>query len=185
MVWLNYIHGCLLSRYVLIDIWTAELLEVYGPCISTAGWDDWARHRKILAAPFNESIMKFVWDEALRQTKAMLNSWVDVQSTGIPSVQKDTQTLALGVLAATALQKSYDFRGSAETAVQDEAGSYRDTLQTVLNNAILISEYICTFDCQFCTKAKSHVIILSPCRVVGESSVLLFEAEFRQSQDMT
>ncbi|KAJ4386438.1 hypothetical protein N0V93_009334 [Gnomoniopsis smithogilvyi] len=115
-----------------------KLLEVYGPCISTAGWEDWARHRKIIAAPFNESIMKFVWDEATRQTKAMLDSWIESQSTGIPSVQKDTQTLALNVLAATALKKTYNFRGSGETGVQDEAGSYRDTIQIVLNNAILI-----------------------------------------------
>lgn len=84
--------------------------------------------------------MRFVWDEALRQTKEMLSSWTAGQSTGIPSVQADAQTLALDVLAATALQKSYKFRGSTEPRVQDEAGSYRDTLQTVMNNAILISK---------------------------------------------
>ncbi|KAF3016433.1 hypothetical protein E8E14_004771 [Neopestalotiopsis sp. 37M] len=115
-----------------------KLLEIYGPCLSTAGWEDWARHRKVLAAPFNESIMRFVWNEAVRQTQGMLQSWTTIQSAGIPSVQTDTRTVALNVLAATALQKSYDFRGSAEAPVADEAGSYRDTLQTVLNNAILL-----------------------------------------------
>lgn len=33
---------------------------------------------------------------------------------------------------------SYDFYGSADKAAQDEAGSYRDALQTVLDNAIFI-----------------------------------------------
>ncbi|ROW18393.1 hypothetical protein VPNG_00168 [Cytospora leucostoma] len=117
-----------------------ELLEVYGPCISTAGWDDWARHRKVLAAPFNESVMRFVWGESLRQATAMLRSWTGATQrlAGIPSVQKDTRTLSLNVLAATGFRKSYDFHGSADPAAQDEAGSYRDDLQTVLDNAILI-----------------------------------------------
>lgn len=115
-----------------------ELLEVYGPCISTAGSDDWARHRKILAAPFNENIMKFVWDESLRQAQGMLTSWdsLTTTTTGIPSVQQDLKTLAINVLAATAFKKSSEFRGSAEP--QDEGSSYRNTLQTVLDNAILI-----------------------------------------------
>ncbi|ROV97578.1 hypothetical protein VSDG_04593 [Cytospora chrysosperma] len=122
----------------LMDI-EIELLEVYGPCISTAGWDDWARHRKVLAAPFNESVMHFVWDESLRQATAMLRSWTGTQAAaGIPSVQKDTRTLSLNVLAATGFRKSYDFHGSADVAAHDEAGSYRDALQTVLDNAILI-----------------------------------------------
>ncbi|KAI3390266.1 hypothetical protein diail_10733, partial [Diaporthe ilicicola] len=117
-----------------------KLLEVYGPCISTAGWDDWPRHRKVLAAPFNESIMSFVWGESLRQAAAMLRYWSSPAQSrgGISSVQKDTRTLSLNVLAATGFRKSYGFRGSADTAGQDEAGSYRDALQTVLDNAILI-----------------------------------------------
>lgn len=117
-----------------------ELLEVYGPCISTAGWDDWARHRKVLAAPFNESIMHFVWDESLRQAGAMIRSWTNEFQTeaGIKSVQRDTRTLSLNVLAATGFRKSYDFRSSAETPPEGEVSSYRDALQTVLDNAILI-----------------------------------------------
>ncbi|KND94617.1 Cytochrome P450 3A11 [Tolypocladium ophioglossoides CBS 100239] len=119
-----------------------KLLEIFGPCISTAGWDDWARHRKPLAAPFNESIMMFVWDESLQQAGAMLRSWTgdSAVAAGIPSVQKDTRTLSLNVLAATGFSKSYDFHGSADGPVVDgdEAGSYRDALQTVLDGAILL-----------------------------------------------
>jgi cytochrome P450 len=84
--------------------------------------------------------MSFVWDESLRQAAAMLQSWTTPSQSaeGISSVQKDIRTLSLNVLAATGFRKSYDFRGSADTAAQDEAGSYRDALQTVLDNAILI-----------------------------------------------
>ncbi|KXX78218.1 Cytochrome P450 3A13 [Madurella mycetomatis] len=112
-----------------------ELLEVYGPCISTAGWDDWPRHRKVLAAPFNESIMKFAWSESIGQARAMIRYWTGVSGAGIPSVQRDTRTLSLNVLAATAFRKSYGFRGSSEPSI-DDTGSYRDALQTVLDGVI-------------------------------------------------
>ncbi|KAI1419302.1 cytochrome P450, partial [Xylaria sp. FL1777] len=113
-----------------------KLLEVYGPCISTAGWDDWARHRRVLAAPFNnESIMEFVWDESVRQAKSMLKCWLLAADTGIPSMQKDIRTLSLNVLASIGFRKSYEFRSSSEPTI-DEAGSYRNSLQTVLDNII-------------------------------------------------
>ncbi|KAI0536631.1 cytochrome P450 [Xylaria digitata] len=111
-----------------------KLLEVYGPCVSTAG-DDWARHRRVLAAPFSESIMEFVWDESLRQARSMLRYWSSAGESGIPSMQRDTRTLSLNVLASTAFRKSYSFHGSANPQT-DEASSYRDSLQTVLDNIV-------------------------------------------------
>jgi cytochrome P450 len=115
----------------------SELLEVYGPCISTADWANWPRHRKILAAPFNESVMKFVWEESLNQAAAMIDTWVNADDTGIASIAKDTRTLSLNVLAATGFRRSYKFRGSTEP-MSDEASSYRDALQTVLDNVIML-----------------------------------------------
>ena len=115
----------------------SEMLEVYGPCISTASWKAWPRHRKVLATPFNENIMKFVWIESLQQAREMTESWVSNTGTAISSVARDTRTLSLNVLAATGFQRSYKFRRSSEL-VGDEAGTYRDALQTVLDNAILL-----------------------------------------------
>ncbi|KAL9125818.1 MAG: hypothetical protein Q9217_005038 [Psora testacea] len=114
-----------------------KLLEVYGPSISTASWTDWPRHRKVLAAPFNESIMRFVWNESLKQTREMLQSWTDSAKPGIPSVAKDTRTLSLNVLAATGFKRSYKFRSSNESGT-DVKVTYRDALQTVLDNAIFL-----------------------------------------------
>lgn len=79
--------------------------------------------------------MTFVWDESLRQTQSMLLSW-PVSEAAIGNVQQDLKTLAINVLAATAFKKSYHFRGCTENF--DEGASYRNTLQTVLDNAILI-----------------------------------------------
>ncbi|KAI0190105.1 cytochrome P450 [Astrocystis sublimbata] len=116
-----------------------KLLELYGPCISTAKWEEWPRHRKVIATPFNETIMNSVWDESLRQAKGMLRSWDDASANGgcIASYQKDTRALSLNLLAATGFGKSYDFRGSTEPQI-DEVGGYRDSLQTVLDHIILL-----------------------------------------------
>ncbi|KAI1840430.1 hypothetical protein JX266_013357 [Neoarthrinium moseri] len=62
-----------------------KLLELYGPCISTAKWDDWPRHRKVMATSFNESIIKFVWEEALRPSGGMVRSWAGATGAGIES----------------------------------------------------------------------------------------------------
>ncbi|KAI9789936.1 MAG: hypothetical protein M1816_005705 [Peltula sp. TS41687] len=114
-----------------------KVLEVFGPCISTASWTDWPRHRKVLAAPFNENIMRFVWDESLNQAREMLQSWTSDADPGIPSFAKDTRTLSLNVLAATGFRRSYKFRGSSQPA-PDEVRTYRDALQTVLDNALFV-----------------------------------------------
>lgn len=112
-----------------------EILEVFGPCISTADTHNWPRHRKALAAPFNETIMGFVWNESLRQAKAMPHAWSrpDVATAGIASVPTDTRSLSLNILAAIGFRKSYEFRDS-QTAKEET--SYRAALQTVLDNAI-------------------------------------------------
>ncbi|KAI9675452.1 MAG: hypothetical protein M1822_008930 [Bathelium mastoideum] len=117
-----------------------KLLEVYGPCISTASWKDWPRHRKVLAAPFNESIMNFVWNESQKQAQEMVTAWTGSSHKSeavIPSVARDMRTLSLNVLAATGFRRSYTFRSAAQPK-QDEASTYRNALQTVLDNAIFL-----------------------------------------------
>ncbi|KAK8129154.1 cytochrome P450 monooxygenase [Apiospora kogelbergensis] len=114
-----------------------KLLELYGPCISTAPWEDWPRHRKPIATPFNETLMKPIWDESLRQARGMLASWVAKADAGIPSYQQDTRTLSLNVLSAIGFGAFHDFRRSDEP-VTDEIGGYHDSLKTVLDNIILL-----------------------------------------------
>ncbi|KAK8040140.1 cytochrome P450 monooxygenase [Apiospora rasikravindrae] len=114
-----------------------QLLELYGPCLSTVPWEDWARHRKPMASPFNESIMASVWHESIRQAGGLLRSWTTHSQSGIPSYQQDTKTFALNVLSSTGFGSPYDFRGSTEPADGD-MGGYRNSLKTVLDNIILL-----------------------------------------------
>lgn len=83
--------------------------------------------------------MAFVWDETIQQTGQMLESWTGPAIQHIPSFAKDTRTLSLNVLAATGFRRSYKFRSANEPATDaDQAGSYRDALQTVLDNIIML-----------------------------------------------
>ena len=81
--------------------------------------------------------MGFVWDESLRQAREMLQSWTSNTENEKPRTAKDTRTLSLNILAATGFHRSYQFR-SANQPKTDEAGTYRDALQAVLDNAIFL-----------------------------------------------
>ncbi|KAK2746825.1 hypothetical protein FQN57_002867 [Myotisia sp. PD_48] len=116
-----------------------DLLAVYGPCISSVGLRDWPRHRKVLAAHFNENIMNQVWDESVSQSTQMLEAWTNPTLQNIPSIAKDTRTVSLNVLAATGFSRPHKFVGSHESKPDlDEEGSYQEALQIVLDNCILL-----------------------------------------------
>ncbi|PWY64733.1 putative cytochrome P450 monooxygenase [Aspergillus sclerotioniger CBS 115572] len=115
-----------------------KVLEVFGPCLSTASWTNWPRHRKVLAAPFNEKVMSFVWDESVEQAGQMLDAWTAPDVDQIPGIDKDTRTLSLNVLAATGFGKSYSFRSANDPLNRSESDNYRDALRTVRDDCILL-----------------------------------------------
>ena len=97
----------------------------------------WQRQRKVVAAPFNENINKFVWSESLSQARDMIQAWTSQGQSGVLGIAKDTRTLSLDVLAATGFRKSYKFRASFEPGT-DEARNYRGSLATVMDHALFI-----------------------------------------------
>jgi cytochrome P450 len=86
----------------------------------------------------NENIMRHVWDESVSQAHQMITAWT--KGDAVIRVAKDTRTLSLNVLAAISFQKSFKFESSAseKSADADESFSYRDALQMVLDNALLV-----------------------------------------------
>ncbi|KAL3473124.1 cytochrome P450 [Aspergillus californicus] len=109
--------------------------NVFGPNILTTEGADWQRHRKIVAAPFNESLNSFVWREAITQAQGMLA----IRTTTGPSggLGGDTRTLALNVLAATGFKRSTPFQSSQDAQSQDPR-SYSESLKTVMLNTFVI-----------------------------------------------
>lgn len=111
-----------------------EVLNVFGPNISTAEGPDWQRQRKLTATPFNEQKSTYIWAESLRQATDMRNQWMSQDSEGVTS--EDVRTLALHVLAYAGFQKSYPFKSFAKDS--ETPSSYRDSLSIILRNALVV-----------------------------------------------
>lgn len=111
------------------------ILEIFGPNVDSVNGEDWARHRRITAPPFNERNSGMVWKESLRQATDMLKSWTGKGAKGVTDTPSSTLALALHVLTGAGFGKTYDFDASAVQEVSPgHSMSYRDALKVVLGN---------------------------------------------------
>ncbi|KAE9378960.1 cytochrome P450 [Stipitochalara longipes BDJ] len=115
---------------------TNEALNLFGTNVVTLNGDDWARHRRITTPPFNERNSNNVWKESLAQATGMLQTWTSQGEDGVTKTAGDTMTLALHVLIAGGLGKSYSFAGGVGTLAEGQTMSYRDALKTILMNLL-------------------------------------------------
>jgi cytochrome P450 len=99
---------------------------------------DWQRQRKLTATPFNEQKSVLVWQEAIAQTREMLNIWQSYGEEGFTTTSDDTRTVALHVLAYVAFHKSYPFGSQAKTIETKTDLTYRDSIAIILENIFLI-----------------------------------------------
>ncbi|KAH8805295.1 cytochrome P450, family 5, subfamily A [Xylogone sp. PMI_703] len=122
-------------------------LEVFGPNVDTLNGDDWARHRRITAPPFNERNSAAVWKESLRQATAMLRSWTEEGIGGVTTLANDIMTLALHVLTAAGFGKTYEFTSGVQGVTEGYSMSYRDALKIVLAHlkAVIITNALPPF----------------------------------------
>jgi hypothetical protein len=80
--------------------------------------------------------MNFVWSESIQQARDLTQCWLKER---VRSCSKDTRNLSLNVLAATGFKKSFKFRPWKGTQSQNDGElSYRDALQIILDNALLL-----------------------------------------------
>ncbi|KAI9151567.1 Phomenoic acid biosynthesis cluster cytochrome P450 monooxygenase [Paramyrothecium foliicola] len=114
-----------------------EMLEVFGPNISTAQGIRWRKQRKVATRCFNEQNNALVWAESAILATDMLAYWTSKES--VSSTANDLRTLSLSVLAAAGFGKSFKFQGHDEQKqLADSSSNYKESLQTVLENLILI-----------------------------------------------
>ncbi|KAI0902826.1 cytochrome P450 [Ustulina deusta] len=113
-----------------------EILNVFGPNISTVDGPQWKTQRKLTASCFNEPNNEIVWSETLLLAKDMLSYWTSKKS--IDSVAHDTRTLSLHVLSRAGFGKSFKFQGHGERSESNPSTSYKDSLQLILENCVLI-----------------------------------------------
>lgn len=88
-------------------------VTIYGDSITSVTGPDWQRHRRITAPPFNERNCRLVWDESLTQSGQLAKYW-SARSDGISPIVRDIASMALNVLATSALGRSWRFCGTEE-----------------------------------------------------------------------
>ena len=118
----------------MLDFWSLGLLKN----VQTDG-QQWQRHRKVTATCFNEENNELVWAETIHQAQGMLQYWSTKES--IRSLADDTRTLSLHVLSTASFGKSYEFQDQSHSSQTWVAISYKQSLQTILDNCILL--FVC------------------------------------------
>jgi cytochrome P450 len=140
-------------------------LEIFGPNVDSVNGEDWARHRRITAPPFNERNSGMVWKESLHQASGMLASWMRKGAKGVENTSNETMALALHVLTAAGFGKAYEFDSGVQEISTGHCMSYRDSLKMVLGNlyGAIITSALCMHLPDFLTpsglrKIKTAVI---------------------------
>ncbi|GAM42176.1 hypothetical protein TCE0_043r15906 [Talaromyces pinophilus] len=113
-----------------------QILDVFGPSVGSVEGQRWLQQRKLMASCFNEPYNEVVWSESISQATDMVRYWSSRPS--VRSTADDLRSVSLGVLSKAGFGKSFKFEGHEETSHADPAASYKDSLQLILENCILL-----------------------------------------------
>ncbi|KAK6207385.1 hypothetical protein LQW54_007214 [Pestalotiopsis sp. IQ-011] len=113
-----------------------QVLDVFGPSVGSVEGQKWVSQRKLMASCFNEQYNETVWSESISQASDMIRYWASRSS--VRSTANDLRSLSLGVLSQAGFGKSFKFEGYEETSHADPSASYKDSLQLILENCILL-----------------------------------------------
>lgn len=94
--------------------------------------------RKLMGSCFIDQNFEIVWKESIAQATDMGRYWSC--RTSVETVAHDTRTLSLNVMSRAGFGKSYPFKGhhEAQIVLGGTSLSYKEALQTILENSILI-----------------------------------------------
>ncbi|KAH8772005.1 putative cytochrome P450 [Diaporthe sp. PMI_573] len=113
-----------------------QMLDVFGgPNIATASGEQWKKHRKILNSCLNEQCNSVVWTEAASLGEEMAHYWGSKKV--FTSVGEDARTVSLHVLLKACFGQSFAFEGHDERLSTSPSASFRFSLLTVMDNALL------------------------------------------------
>lgn len=119
--------------------WTeiTKMLDVFGgPNIATASGEQWKTHRKIVQSSLNERTNAVVWSESAALGDQMAQHWASKRS--FTSVGEDVRTFALNILCKACFGQSYAFQGHSDSEPISPSASFRFSLLTVMENAIIL-----------------------------------------------
>ncbi|KAK3896496.1 putative cytochrome P450 [Staphylotrichum tortipilum] len=113
-----------------------EILNVFGKNLSTVEGQQWKTQRKMIATCFNEQNHEAVWSESLSLARDMLAYWA--RQPSVATSAEDLRTLSLHVLSGAGFGKFYKFEGHTERSDTSASAGYKHSLQTILENCVLI-----------------------------------------------
>lgn len=93
--------------------------------------------RKLIGMCFNDTNYHLVWDESISQATDMGNYWASQAS--VDTVAHDVRTLFLNIMSRAGFGKAFPFKGHHDPQIKLAGNiSYKEALQTILENSILI-----------------------------------------------
>lgn len=92
--------------------------------------------RKMTATCFNDQNNQIVWSETLYLAKDMIRYWGSKPT--VSTTADDTRTLSLHILSRAGFGKSFKFEGHDERTEASPSSNYKASLQTILENCVLI-----------------------------------------------
>lgn len=94
--------------------------------------------RRLVSSCFSDSNFEPVWRESVSQAVDMGQYWGSQPS--VETTAHDTRTLSLNVMSKAGFGKVYPFKGHHEAQIKLHGStlSYKDALQTILENSIVI-----------------------------------------------
>jgi cytochrome P450 len=90
----------------------------------------------MIATCFNEQNHEVVWSESLSLARDMLAYWS--RQPSVTTSAEDLRTLSLHVLSGAGFGKFYKFEGHTERSDSSLSANYKSSLQTILENIVLI-----------------------------------------------
>jgi cytochrome P450 len=96
----------------------------------------WKMQRKLIGTCFTEQNNEVVWSESTVLARDMIQYWASKPS--VDSIAPDTRTLSLHVLSRAGFGKSFKFKGHDDRQKNQTSTNYKESLQLILENCILI-----------------------------------------------
>ncbi|KAG9005055.1 hypothetical protein FRB90_010554, partial [Tulasnella sp. 427] len=93
-----------------------EPLMIYGTNLVTTEGETWSRHRRLANPSFQETSIRYVWEQTVRIVNEMLDDWnVDGETKFVNHVVAMTNDITLLVIGAVAFGRAGHWRSRAES----------------------------------------------------------------------
>ncbi|KAF2877678.1 cytochrome P450 [Massariosphaeria phaeospora] len=115
---------------VQVPVKILKFYDIWGPTLGSVEGEEWKTHRKVVTYGLNPSTLPTVWNEAIHQTRTLIQRWAQDDSV-IPVAKHWTSRLALHVIASVFFDMKLDWREYTQ-AGKPPADGYRISFENAL-----------------------------------------------------